>query len=270
MHNLELITKYSCLSDENRWSVNKYDFTDLDISEKDKDCIQNIWAVGCGEMTGIGAQILMYRLLDNESQERIGDFYTAYEYFNIIVAEEFRHGMTIANLINPNYIKEQDHRSFGTEYVRDVQNPNQWDCYGLLISLCLSECVNTQLYKCIAKKVENPELNRIFNNIMKDEARHLSAWRDIIKQLCDTDDYHKQRFLEALSGSMHTHNASIGNNYWTGVKGTFQIFERDSVENIIQSKYTTLITIFGDDLPYTKRQLKDQHMRFLAKSVMSK
>jgi hypothetical protein len=105
---------------------------------------------------------------------------------------------------------------------------------------------------------------------MKDEARHLSAWRDIIKQLCDTDDYHKQRFLKALSGSMHTHNASIGNNYWTGVKGTFQIFERDSVENIIQSKYTTLITIFGDDLPYTKRQLKDQHMRFLAKSVMSK
>jgi rubrerythrin len=268
MHNLELITKYACLSDESRWSVNGYNF-DFEISDKDKDCIQNIWAVGCGELTGIGAQILMYRLLDNESQARIGDFYTAYEYFNIIVAEEFRHGMTIAQLINSSYIKEQDHRTFGNEYVKDVQNPNNWDCYGLLISLCLSECVNTQLYKCIAAKVESPELNRIFKNIMKDEARHLSAWRGIIKQLCEADPYHKNRFLESLSGSVHTHNASIGNNYWTGVKGTFNIFETDSVENIIQAKYAALSTIFGEDMPYTKRQLKGQHMRFLATSLVN-
>jgi hypothetical protein len=269
MHNLKLITKYSCLSDENRWSVNNYNF-DFEINDEDRECIRNIWAVGCGEMTGIGAQILMYRLLDKESQDRIADFYTAYEYFNIIVAEEFRHGMTIAQLINPKYIESQNHRSFGTEYVKDVQNPNDWDCYGLLISLCLSECVNTQLYKCISEKVESEDLTWIFNKIMKDEARHLSAWRDIIKQLCETDPYHKQRFLDALPGSVHTHNASIGSNYWTGVKDTFNIFDRDSVENIIQSKYTVLTAIFGDDLPFTQRQLKDQHMRFLAASLMEK
>lgn len=266
MHNLELITKYSCLSDEHRWSVSRFNFDNIDISENDKECIKNISAVGAGELTGIGAGILLFDLIRKEPKEYIKHWFTVYQYLEIIICEEFRHGMVISVLDDPDFIQQTSLEAFGKELVEDVQNPAGWDAYGLTMSLCLSECINGHLYQCISEKVESPELNWIFRQIMKDEARHLSAWKNIIKQMCEMNDYHREKFLMIAKESNY-HNASIGSRYMEGVRGTFKLFKSDSVDTITKSKFDTLKYIFEEDMPFTQKQIKNNHMRFLATSL---
>jgi hypothetical protein len=156
---------------------------------------------------------------------------------------------------------------FGRQNLIDLTNEPDWDVYGIITSLCLSECVNAELYRSIAKRVECPHLKKIFSNIMKDEARHLSAWRDIISELVGQDDYHRKGIENAVKSTVHCHNASIGGSYADGVKDTFGIFDRDSIDNIINSKYTTIRHFFGGSSPLSREELKRGHLKFLADKV---
>jgi len=266
MVGLELLTTLSCLSDKARWSVN--DFTHPHpISPHDRELIERVRRVGEGELTGIGAGILVYDLLKDVPEEYRDALITAAVYINLIVIEEFRHGVMIGILANDDFLTNFDMREFGKQNLIDLTNEPDWDIYGILTSLCLSECVNAELYRSIAKRVECPHLKKIFINIMKDEARHLSAWRDIISEIVNTDEFHRKGIENAVKSTVHFHNASIGGSYTEGVKDTFGIFDRDSIDNIINSKYTTIRHFFGGSSPLSREELKRGHLKFLATKV---
>lgn len=262
MAGLELLTTLSCLSDKGRWDVK--DFVHAkDISAADMALIKRIKRVGEGELTGIGASILVYDLIKDVPAEYRDALITPALYVNLIVIEEFRHGVMIGVLEDSDFIPNFNVPEFGKENLLSLSNGAGWDIYGILTSLCLSECVNAELYRCISKKVECSGLKQIFNNILKDEARHLSAWRDIITELVATHDYHRKGIERAVLTTAHHHNAAIGGSYLAGVKDTFGIFDRSSIDNIINSKFTTIKAFFKGDSPLSKMDLKRGHLNFL-------
>lgn len=263
MAGLELLTRLSCLSDKGRWDVKDFSPPET-ISTGDMTLIKRIKRVGEGELTGIGASILLYNLIKEVPEQYRAALITSSVYVNLIVIEEFRHGVMIGVLEDPDFIPEFDMGTFGKENLLALSNDAGWDIYGILTSLCLSECVNAELYRCISKRVECPKLKLIFNNILKDEARHLSAWRDIITELVATDDYHRKGIEQAVLTTAHHHNAAIGGSYVAGVKDTFGIFDRSSIDNIINSKHTTIKAFFKGTTPLSKGDLKKGHLKFLA------
>ena len=268
MAGLELLTTLSCMSDRGRWSVNNF-VHPYDISDNDKELIKSMRRVGEGELTGIGAGILVYDLLKDVPDEFRADIIRAALYINLIVIEEFRHGIIIGVLNDSEFIPNFDLAKFGEDNLNNLSNEADWDIYGLLVSLCLSECVNTELYRCVSKKVECEHLKSIFNNIMKDEARHLTAWKKIIAELVEKGGFHEQEILRAVLRALHTHNASIGGSYVDGVKDTFQIFDSSSIDNIVDSKLNAIKFFFNGKSPISRIDLKRGHLKFVASSISS-
>jgi hypothetical protein len=266
MFNLNLLTKYSCLSDKMRWNAQDFIFP-FDLTEPDKEIVSYLKRVGDGELTGIGAGILVYDLIKKVPEQYRSAFITSAMYINIIVIEEFRHGVTLSVLNDPDFIDKFDMNTFGNDNLVNLNNDLKWDVYGILLSLCLSEVVNTELYKCAFEEAETPELKELLKNIMKDEARHLSAWRDIIKEISNDDPYHYNMFIKSFDNAIHSHNASIGSSYIDGVRDTLGIFKFDSIDNIVDKKYEILVHCFGNKLPFTKPDLKRGHLNFLANSL---
>jgi rubrerythrin len=127
----------------------------------------------------------------------------------------------------------------------------------------LSEVSNTLLYKSIATKFESTDLKRIFSNIQRDESRHLLAWKELIKDLIGSDEYHKKKVLEALEDGLHKNNAMLGRNYFKGVSDTMSIFPKGSLDTMANIKFNILEYWFGEDNPITKRDIKLGYAKFL-------
>jgi|LWDU01.1.fsa_nt_gi hypothetical protein len=265
MSNLELISKYSCLSDKTRWDVTNFEYDLDDISDNDRDIINALMHIGEGEMTGTTSGSLFFKLIFDLDRSLQIDFIDIILYWNIINIEEFRHGVVIGSLVNPDYIKDFDMNGFAEECFDNIETVKHWDAYSLIMSLCLSECTNIQLYKSAIERMESEYLKDIFNNIMNDEIRHLSAWKDLIKKLVNTKDIHKQRFMESIDLGGNIHNASLNaghvrDSYVRGMKDTMYLWESDSIDKIVNSKYNTLKYIFGSS-SISKGKVRSNHIR---------
>jgi hypothetical protein len=262
---MKLLSKLSCMSDEARWSVDNFTF-EHPISDNDYNLIKHLRCVGDGELTGISAGIFINDLLKDVPERIRPDIVTAAMYIMIVGIEEYRHGVMLGQLCDKDFIEKYDLNQFGKENLVDLENTFDWDIYGILLSLCLSEAVNTELYRSVASKVECEHLKSIFINIMKDEARHLASWTQILSNLASADEYHRMGLLEALkSGSCtHVHNASVGSTYIEGMKDTFHAFNVNSINVIVESKFKCLTTIFGES-PISQNELKRGHLNNLLK-----
>jgi hypothetical protein len=270
MANLEFLTKYSCLSDSNRWDVTKFKYDTSKLSMADKLLLSNLVKIGEGELTGTTTGLLFIKLSHDVDVDLQPDFFNAVIYLNIIIMEEFRHGLVIGALNDSKYVENFNLDEFAAESLATVNKHQTWNIYSLLMSLCLSECTNIQLYKSVVNKAESQLLKTIFSNIVKDEARHLSAWRDMIKILVECNPKHHQMFLNTIGEASNKHNASIGTGYQEGMKATLKIFESDSIDKIVESKWHTLSYIFGKSFTQSKQHIKAQHIRNIASSMRNK
>jgi len=228
MYSMDTLLKYADLSDETRWLAKGYNF-DFDISDHDLDILNCLEVIGEGEYTGITSGLLLPKMImDQVPSEHIRDWTEIVIYMNIIVYEEFRHGYTISKLLGKDDLQGVN--------IFDLSAEKNWNAYSLLMSHCLSEVSNVLLYKNIIERFESKELSSIFRNIQKDEARHLSAWKELIKDLIDSNDYHRNKCEESLNDALNQHNASIGDNYDQGVKDTLHFFGMSSMISLMRSK----------------------------------
>jgi rubrerythrin len=251
---MNTLIKYADLSDKGRWDANCYDF-DVNPTESDKKLLSLLSVIGEGEFTGISSGLLLPKMImDEVPKKHQKDFAEILVYMNIIIYEEFRHGMAISTLLNI----EPD-----LSDVFNIDTKHYWGAYGLLLSHCLSEATNAILYNSLIKQIEDPGLIKIFTNIQKDEARHLSAWKHMIKDIINKDPYHKKMALAALDDGINKHNAMIGDNYFQGVKDTIKIFKPSALNDLVLTKHKILMYWFGDDNPYSITDLKISHLNFL-------
>ncbi|MEO1945520.1 MAG: hypothetical protein ABGY11_14555 [Candidatus Thioglobus sp.] len=258
---MNTLIKFGDLSDKSRWLANGYNY-DFNISENDRALLDKLIVIGEGEFTGLASALLLPKMIKEQvPKEHISDWTEILVYMNIIVYEEFRHGMVISKLANGNV----DLKEVGDKFIWSVDSTELWNAYGLLVTHCLSEVSNTLLYKALAPKFESEELRLIFSNIQKDESRHLLAWKDLIKDLIDSSEYHKKRVIESLVDGLHKHNAMLGRNYFKGVSDTMSIFPKGSLNIMANIKYNILEYWFGEENPISKRDIKLGYAKFLQK-----
>jgi len=226
---MKTLLKYADLSDENRWLAKGYNF-DFKITDNDKEVLSKLRVIGEGEYTGIVSGLLLPKMImEQVPREFISDWSQIIVYMNIIVYEEFRHGLTISKLSGG----ETD---VAKADIFNLEGKDYWDAYGLLVSHCLSEMSNILLYKGVIKELETPELIDIFNNIKRDEIRHMMAWKDLIKDLIDSNEYHKGRCKDSLKDGITIHNAFLGPNFDKGVEDTICFFDSGAVISLMKSK----------------------------------
>ena len=121
-------------------------------------------------------------------------------------------------------------------------------------------------------QIKHPMFKEVISNIMKDEARHISAWMNVIKNIVEADEYHKRCFLDAIDHGLNYHNAMVHETYFEGQNKMMRFFvsskngEPGTIERIIRSKYKILNTLFGEDNPYSFDKVKENHYAFLAKT----
>jgi len=207
---MNTLIKFADLSDENRWLSKGFEF-EFDISKGDRALLNKLIVIGEGEFTGLASSLLLPKMIKEQVPSKYTkDWTDIFVYMNIIVYEEYRHGMVIG---------------------------------------MLSE--------------GGVDLKRIFSNIQRDESRHLLAWKELIKDLIGSDEYHKKKVLEALEDGLHKHNAMLGRNYFKGVSDTMSIFPKGSLDTMANIKFNILEYWFGEDNPITKRDIKLGYAKFL-------
>lgn len=290
MSGLETIIKYSCLSDEQRWFANRYEMSWLDeLSESDKAIVKLLDCLPDGEFSGQASAVQMYELLFEEKNngfppELIEDWGQILAYFNIIVYEEMRHGLILGKLTNfvktgsHNYFQELSTKEYSKNFIWCYEERRFWDLYSYLLCHLFGEVINTELYRDVKDEIEHVELKNVISNVMKDEARHTSAWTALIKDLIVANPVHKERALKTLDRALLYHNAMSHKRFFEGQNKMLTLFKKakspsdteGTIERIIAKKLTILDDLFGDDHPYDKKSLKDLHMGFLAKTMTAK
>ncbi len=288
MSGIETIVKYSCLSDENRWDANKYNFTwASELSKNDKDIIELLDCLSDGEHSGQASSVqfveLMVREMDNGyPQELANDWSEIYAYINIITYEEFRHGLSLGVLYNYiknnnfNYFKNESISEYGRKYLWCYKEREYWDLYEYLLTHLFSEITNTELYRDLSKQVKHPKLKELITNIMTDEARHMSAWSEVIKNLIHQNKYHKERMLKSLKKGINYHNAMVHERYFEGVNKMMHLFNPEGIKKqpainiMLKNKYRMLNYLFGEENPLTIDDLYKEHMTFLSRSLGKK
>jgi hypothetical protein len=259
---MKTLIKYADLSDESRWLAKGYNY-DFEISDHDKELLTKLKVIGEGEFTGLASGLLLPKMITEQVPENlIGDWTSILVYMNIIVYEEFRHGTVISKLSSDEPL---DIKKVGVDFIWNKEDRTVWDAYGLLVSHCLSEVSNVLLYSSLVSRIQSPELKEIFKNIQKDESRHLSAWKELIKDLIDDDPYHKEMVLKSLKDGLNKHNAMLGKNYFKGVQETMGIFSPDSLDKMVDIKYKILNYWFGEEL-VSKRKIKLDYVKVLQKN----
>ncbi len=282
MSGLETIAKFGCLSDENRWPAGRYDFSAWlpELDEHDRDIIKLVDCLRDGEYSGQASAAQFFDMLiqarkDGEPKELIDDWAPLFSYMYTIVYEEMRHGIVLGLLYHyvttgkTDYIAQVDVRDFSEKYIWCYEERRYWDRYSYILSHLFSEIINTELYRDVVNRVHHPQLKAALANIRNDEARHIAAWTALIKDLIEADPRHKKLALESLERGLLYHNAMVHETYFEGLNKMLPLFlseNKDKLEpirRITKQKYRVLVELFGEDNPFTEKQVQDIHLGYL-------
>jgi|JYMV01.1.fsa_nt_gi rubrerythrin len=257
---MDTIIKWANLSDNQRWKIEgNYDYPWIsELSDDDKAVLKTLRDIAKGEHSGTGSVYMMFKMIP---EDYINDWATIAVYSSIISYEEFRHG-TVINALNGIKLSDEE---WAEDTRVEADNVHNWTAYSLLMSFAISEATNVMVYEKIINAVEDERLKDIFKNIKRDEARHLSAWRDLIKQLINKNDFHKQQMLDNLDLAIHFHNAEIHKDYMRGADMTKHLWTPKDLMNVTNTKFKLLEHWFGDDNPYTPAKLKIAHVKAMRK-----
>ncbi len=281
MSGLETIAKFGCISDENRWNANRYDFPWLsELDEHDREIIKLLDCLRDGEYSGQASTTQFYDMLitakkNGYPEELVADWSPLFSYMYTIVYEEMRHGIVLGLLYHyvttgeTNYIAQVDVRDFGKRYIWCYEERRYWDKYSYILTHLFSEVINTELYRDVVNRVHHPELKAALANIRNDEARHIAAWTALIKDMINADPRHKKSALESLERGLLYHNAMVHETYFEGLNKMLPLFlanqgdKLDPIRRITRQKYRILVELFGDDNPYSEKEVQDMHLTYL-------
>lgn len=284
MSGLETIAKFGCISDENRWAANRYDFPWLsELDDYDRDIIKLLDCLRDGEYSGQASTTQFYDMLINARnngypQELVADWTPLFSYMYTIVYEETRHGIVLGLLYHyvttgkTDYLAQVDIRDFGNRYIWCYDERRYWDQYSYLLAHLFAEVINTELYRDVVNRVHHPELKAALANIRNDEARHIAAWAALIKDLINTDDRHRKAALASLERGLLYHNAMVHETYFEGLNKMLPLFlseQKDKLEpmrRITRQKHRLLMELFGDDNPYSEKDIQNMHLAYLQKA----
>lgn len=284
MKGLETITKFGCLSDEQRWNANRYKLEWMpELDDNDRQIIMLLDCLCDGEYSGQASSAQFYDLMIKEMDEGYPnqlacDWYPIFSYLNIIVYEEMRHGIVTGMLYNfvasgdSEYIKNVNVREYGKKYMWCYESRRYWNIYSYLLAHLFAEVVNTELYRDVMAQVHHPDLKKVINNIMSDEARHTSAWTALIKDLINADPAHKEKIMASLDRGLTHHNAMVHETFFEGLNKMMPLFLPESetkssaVVRIANRKHKILNELLGDDNPYSKQDVVDMHINYLVRA----
>lgn len=284
MTGINTIVKYGWLSDEQRWNANRYEWNWLhELEQDDKDIAILLDCLADGEYSGQASVAQTYDMMlrakaEGYPKDLLNDWGEFLSYSNIIAYEETRHGLSIG-LINHfachgnlDYFDQLTVKDYSRKYIWCYDERRYWNLYSYALAHLFAEVVNTELYRDMRAQIKHPKFREVISNIMKDEARHISAWLNVIKNIVEADEYHKQHFLAEVDCGLSYHNAMVHETYFEGQNKMMRFFvsskgdEPGTIERIIRSKFKVLDTLFGDDNPYSFEQVKENHYAFLAKT----
>lgn len=275
---ISTLFKFSCMSDEQRWDAEKFDWEWMnELDENDRKIAIKLDDLAEGELSGQASVAQFFELVLEAKKEGtdpnlIADWGEFLAYSNIIVQEETRHGFafgTISNYVKTgkrDYVETISIRDFSSRYIWCYENRRYWDLYSYALAHLFGEVINTELYRDMRKSVNNEPFRRLILNVMKDEARHTRAWAEIISRIASGDIRHKESFLKSLDRGLLYHNAMVHETYFEGQNKMMPFFGSGTVERVITKKYNLLNEIFGKDNPYTESDLMKMHIDFLARS----
>lgn len=286
MSGMETIVKFGCLSDEHRWNANRYNFEWLpDLDEHDRDIIKLLDCLCDGEYSGQASATQLYNLILNERAkgmelDLVADWAEIFSYVNIIVYEETRHGFTLGTLNhyvntgNFDHISNLSVREYGKRYMWCFEDRKYWDLYSYILAHLFAEIINVELYRDVVGQVHHPKLKELAGNIMTDEARHASAWTELIKNLIQSDSRHEERALASLDTGLVYHNAMVHETYFEGLNKMLPLFvptgkkknpnKPSAMELIVKKKYKILCELFGDKNPISQKDVRLNHMKYLS------
>jgi hypothetical protein len=284
MSGLETVAKFGCLSDENRWPVGRYDFPWLaELDEHDRDIIRLLDCLRDGEYSGQASAAQFYDMLitarrNGHPSELVSDWTPLFSYMYTIVYEEMRHGMVLGLLYHyvttgkTDYLAQVNVRDFGARYVWCYEERRYWDEYSYILTHLFSEVINTELYRDVVNRVHHPELKAALAHIRNDEARHIAAWTALIKDLVDADPRHRAGALASLERGLLYHNAMVHETYFEGLNKMLPLFlseNKDKLEpirRITRQKFRILNELFGEDNPYSEKDVQNMHLAYLQKA----
>lgn len=285
---IDTVVHYGWLSDEQRWDANRYDWPWLgELGDDDKNIILLLDCLSDGEFSGQASITQFYNLIfklreNGFDKDLLSDWGEVLAYANIITYEEFRHGVTLGKIFNyvktgeDDFISNLSIRSFSEKYIWCFEERQYWSLYSYALAHLFAEIVNTELYKDVRSVISHPKLKAVVSNIMRDEARHIKAWKDIIKNIINADERHKQFFLESISEGLVYHNAMVHETFFEGQNKMLPLFlsgedgKASAIERICKSKYSVLNELFGENNIYTIEDIKNIHSDFLIKSYGKK
>lgn len=257
---MNTIIKWANLSDSQRWVVEgdyKYPWI-TELEQSDKDILSSLSDIAKGEHSGTGSVQIMLKLIPDE---HINDWASISLYSSIISYEEFRHG-TIINALNNVYLTDEE---WAEDTCISSSNDNGWTAYSLLMSFAISEATNVMVYDKVIKAIKDSRVKAIFKNIKRDEARHLAAWKDLIKCLINKNEIHKKHMLNDLELAINFHNAEIHKDYMRGSTITSYLWDNADFVEVINHKFKLLDHWFGEDNPYNVTKLKVAHVKAMRK-----
>lgn len=281
MSGLETIAKFGCISDENRWNANRYEFPwAAELDEHDRNIIKLLDCLRDGEYSGQASATQFYDMILRDKQngypeDLVADWSPLFDYMYIIVYEEMRHGIVLGLLYHyvttgkTDYISQVNVRDYGKRYVWCYEDRRYWDKYSYILTHLFSEVINTELYRDVVNRVHHPELKAALAHIRNDEARHIAAWTALIKDLIDADPRHKEAALASLERGLVYHNAMVHETYFEGLNKMMPLFlsdqtdKLDPIRRITRKKFRVLEELFGEDNPYTEKDVQDMHISYL-------
>jgi len=285
MSGIETIVEFGCLSDEQRWVADRYDFSWLpELTEGDRKIVRLLDCLADGEFSGQASVAQLYELMiraveSGYPKELQCDWSEIYAYGSIIAYEEMRHGLSLGKINHYVTTGRMDLfetlpvRTFGEKYVWCYDSRKYWDLYSYLLAHLFGEVVNTELYRDIRSKIAHPKLRQVMTNIMTDEARHTRAWARLIKNLLDADPRHMDGALASLEKGIIYHNAMVHETYFEGQNKMLPLFtatkgeDVGTIERIVKVKMKVLNELFGERNPMTEADIKRIHMDFLDASL---
>ncbi|MCP2023283.1 hypothetical protein [Pseudomonas laurylsulfatiphila] len=284
MSGISTIVNFGCLSDEQRWDAQRYDWNWLtELDEHDRDIVNLLDCLSDGEFSGQASAVQFHDLLLTEVREGYpkslaNDWGQILAYVNIIAYEEMRHGIALATAYHYvstgelGYVDKLSVREYSEKYIWCYEDRKYWDLYSYTFAHLFGEVVNTELYRDVRSQVHHPALQALITNIMKDEARHTQAWAAVIEEMVKSDPAHLERSLAVIDVGLTYHNAMVHETYFEGQNKLMQLFlpakrGEGAVDRIVRKKTQLMEQIFGAQNPYTQEQMRAQHVSFLVKGL---
>lgn len=260
---------------DHKWDVGNYDYVKLvnELSENDQEIVKALDNIGNGELSAIGIIIQHQDLVNNYPRELAKDFYESVMYgFCMITYEEMRHGFMLKELASQ--------LNTGQSFIENVDGNLMYELmfetnelyknpYESLMSYLLGEITNVELYASVESQVEHEGLKNIVRNIKKDEQKHKGAWLSIIKRMVQSNEIHREKFIEATKAIHFIHQAEVSDYFKSGALSVQKFFTASVSKYILEEKHNILGDIFGKS-PIDKKQMLMEHLEYFNENFVAK